>query len=152
MLSPKATLIFCGAILALSMAHLQAADQPATAPATRPTAAQIAKARLLAEAAKAIYRNMADSVDKGDLVTAGEMAEALVRAANQYKDLVKGTPLQDIINTALAHAERVVAALKAKDVDKAKTAIQDINALGPDLEDAVRRTMGDGSAEPNAQP
>src|SRR4051794_25706251 len=117
-------LIGCGFIAtnATSAAPLAAAPSPATQPSTQPSTQPAFDARAtmaLLDSAGGVYTSIHEAVEKGDLDTAKQLSEDLLKQSEDFRASVKGTPLVGPVNIGLTQLQHLHDALAEKDAEKA---------------------------------
>lgn len=128
-------------VVALSVALTAKAEpSPATLPSTEPTAAAAfdpAATMTLLKAAGGVYNSICDAVEKGDIDTARQLSEDLLKQSDDFRESVRGTPLLLPVNMGITQLQHLHDALAAKDLEKAKTIIEGLDQIGSSIARAV---------------
>ena len=113
---------------------------PTTSPSTQPSTQPAFDLRVtmaLIDAAGGVYTSIHEAVEKGDLDTAKQLTEDLLKQSEDFRSAVRGTPLVVPVNMGLTQLNRLRDALAEKDADKAKTIMAGLDRIGSGITDAL---------------
>ena len=91
----------------------------------------------LLKAAGGVYNSICDAVEKGDIDTARQLSEDLLKQSDDFRESVRGTPLLLPVNMGITQLQHLHDALAAKDLEKAKTIIEGLDQIGSSIARAV---------------
>ena len=129
-----------GALTVRRIAESATADPPATGNKTRHKPAGLDASLAMLEPMKAMFGALHHAVvEKKDAAAGLKILQTALPQFNQFKAMVKGTPIAPAVEAGIAQIQAAEKALKAGDLKTAQSLIEALSRVGPQMEEAIRR-------------